>query len=80
MSAVHVHSIKQQFMQMLQADTDGRTIEHVKSEVRRDKVNSHKHLSQEIFNLLPENVTPHLKQATDSVNKNFMMLYALDTT
>ena len=31
---------------MLQADTDGRTVEHVKSEVRRDKINSQKHLSQ----------------------------------
>ena len=57
-------SIKQQSMQHVpQADMDGRTVEHVKSEVRRKKINSQKHLCQEIFNSLPENVTPYIKQA-----------------
>ena len=47
-------------MQMLQADTDGRTVEHVKSEVRRDKI-----LRNISASSLPENVTPYVKQATD---------------
>ena len=33
--------------------------------MRRDKINSQKHLSQEIFNSLPENVAPYVKQTTD---------------
>ena len=69
-STVHVQSIKQQSMQMLQADTDGRSAEHVKAEVRLDKFNSQKHLNEEIFNSLPENVTPYVKQATDRAAAN----------